>query len=71
MALKLLGHFWKIAKPASLAPVRRQGSEPAVAPRDAVRRILEVAAPAAPSSRPRVPGAVEPIWAETQPWCHD
>jgi len=68
MAIKLLGQVWKTA---ASAPTRRRVTEWAVEP-------LESSPwnPVSPASTDQPPapstlGPAEPVWAETQPWCHD
>jgi len=68
MAIKLLGHVWKTT---ASGPPRKGISEWAVE-----RREPSPWNPTSPDSTrtpaaPSAPRPSEPVWAETQPWCHD
>lgn len=67
MAIKLLGHVWKTA---ASAPPRRRVSEWAVEPREpSPWNPISPVSTGTPSA-PGTLGPAEPVWAETQPWCH-
>jgi len=69
LAIKLLGHVWGNAATASGAE-RRPGNEWFVAVREP-SRWNPSAVRAAATPKPGKATAAEPVWAETQPWCHD
>ena len=69
MAIKLLGHvFWNAA--TATAADRRRGNDWVVELREP-SRWNPASARGAAAPNPVDAKAVEPVWAETQPWCHD
>jgi len=72
MAIKLLGHVWRVAAstPAGTGTLRR-GNDWTIEPREASQWNPSSSTAPVASLRAREPGTAEPVWAETQPWCHD
>ena len=69
VAIKLLGHvFWNAA--TATAADRRRGGEWVVELREPSRWNPSTARDAVATDHAEATAA-EPIWAETQPWCHD
>ena len=69
MAIKLLGHVWRNAATATAAD-RRHGNDWVVEVREPSRwNPSAVRDSATPKSGDA--STAEPVWAETQPWCHD
>ena len=69
MAIKLLGHVWR--NTATTVERRRRGNEHVVEAREPSRwnpALLGDAIATPPSAEAP---AGEPVWAETEPWCHD
>jgi hypothetical protein len=69
MAMKLLAQVWRAA-PAGTGPLWR-GNDWTMEPREASQwnpRSSTAPTPSLPQREARPP---EPVWAETQPWCHD
>ena len=69
MAIKLLGHvFWNAA--TATASDRRRGNDWGVELREPSRWNPATARDDGATVRVDATAA-EPVWAETQPWCHD
>ena len=69
MAIKLLGQvFWNAA--TATASDRRRGNDWVVELREPSRWNPATARDAGATDRVDATAA-EPVWAETQPWCHD
>jgi hypothetical protein len=70
MSINLLGHAWRAATSGgTLEPVRRVHAWGVEA------REPSQWNPGPPASRTRLmtkePKAADPVWPDTQPWCHD
>ncbi|MBV9889686.1 MAG: hypothetical protein JO090_02225 [Rhizobacter sp.] len=69
MAIKLLGHVWRSA--ATVGPTgRRSGNDWVVEVREPSHWNPVIARGAMAADNTDA-SATEPVWAETQPWCHD
>jgi hypothetical protein len=71
VAIKLLGHVWRSGATAAPAEPRQRGNEWVVQLREPSRWNPASAELAAAALAPADGSAAEPVWAETQPWCHD
>jgi hypothetical protein len=71
MAIRLLGHFWRVAEPTSGGEVRRRTNDWAVELLDPSQWNPGSLGPAVAAPPRNEPRPVDPIWPETQPWCHD
>lgn len=69
MAIKLLGQVWRNAATANGAD-RRRANDWVIEVREP-SRWNPAAARDAVTSEPGEASTAEPVWAETQPWCHD
>jgi hypothetical protein len=72
MAIKLLGHVWRAAAstPAGTGALRH-GNDWAVESREPSQWNPGPSPSPPPLPPQREQRAAEPVWAETQPWCHD
>jgi hypothetical protein len=70
MAIRLLGHFWKVAA-AAPGERRRRANDWTVESREPSQWNPGPLGPVAAAPERNEPWPLDPPWSETQPCCHD